>query len=199
MTLSPKEIYLSVDVECFGPCPGLHSMVQLGAALYDWTGKELGTFSCNIEDADGTTRDPDTMLWWAKQEIEFPGIMERLMRDRVAPVAAMLEFTSFVEQSEKQHRAKIVVVAYPATFDFMHIYYNLMRYVGRSCIGISALDLKTLTMPLFPGRGYRGYGRKDFPKEWFSEHLPHTHDALADGREQAFLFFSVVGALQCQL
>lgn len=195
MTLSPKELYLSVDVECFGPCPGLHSMVQLGAALYDYTGKELGSFSRNIEEADATVRDPDTMAWWAKQEIEFPGIMERLLQDRVTPYGAMHSFTHFVEQVEKQYHARIVVVAYPAGFDFSHLYYNLMRYTGRSCVGLSALDLKTLTMPLFPGRGYRSYGRRDFPKSWSTPKLPHTHDALADAKEQAFLLFQVVDSL----
>lgn len=192
MLLSTKELYLSVDIECFGPCPGLHSMVQLGAVLYDHTGKELGSFCRNLEEADGTARDPDTTIWWAKQEIEFPGIMERLLQDRVLPYVAMTEFTAFVEEAEKRHRSKIVVVAYPTGFDFTFLYYYLMRYTGKSCVGISALDLKTLTMSLFPGRGYRGYGRAEFPKQWFRKDLPHNHNALDDARELGYLFFRVI-------
>lgn len=190
------EYYISIDIETFGPCPGINSMVQFGAAFYNADGVLLTIFKRNLLELPDSVRDLDTMDWWAKQEIEFPGIMDRLMTDRVEPAAAMQDFTHLVDKVDRETGCRAVVVAYPAGFDFTFLLYYLYRFTGRSCVGISALDMKTLSMALVPGRGYRGFGKKDMPRHWFADDLPHTHDALQDATEQGHLFFSMLRDLK---
>lgn len=185
------EYYISLDVEMDGPCAGLNSMLQLGAAFYTPSGEYLNGFSWNLFPLPDAKPDPDTMLWWKEQEKEFPGIWEQLMLDRVEPAQAMREFTFKVEAYSGQLKAKPVAVCYPAGYDFSAIYHYLCRFTGKSCLGFSCIDLKTLSMAVL-NRGYRDHGKKDMPGHWFSADLPHTHNALDDAVEQGNLFASVM-------
>ncbi len=191
MGKSKGEFFVNIDVEAFGPCPGIHSMVQLGAVLTDASGAVLGEFSRNLEEVEGTVRDKLTMAWWDEQEIKFPGLMRSLKQDRVHPEIAMYEFTALIEETEKATKCKAVVAAYPAGFDFHWLVYYLHKFTGRSCVGFSCLDIKTLSMAVL-NRGYRDHGKKDMPKHWFSPDLPHTHNALQDSFEQSAIMHAAL-------
>jgi hypothetical protein len=75
-----------------------------------------------------------------------------------------------------------VFVAYPAAYDFMFVYWYLMRFVGESPFSHSELDIKTFAMCLL-GIGYRDATKGRMPKRWFDD-LPHTHVALDDALGQ---------------
>jgi hypothetical protein len=47
-----------------------------------------------------------------------------------------------------------VFVGYPAAFDFMFVYWYLIRFAGESLFPQSALDIKTYAMALLR-KGYR--------------------------------------------
>lgn len=185
-----SEYYISVDIEADGPCPGLNSMKQLGAAFYNAQGVFMGSLCLNLEPLPDAQPDPETMAWWAKQELEQPGIIARLEEDQRTPFDAMRTFAEQVEHYNKVLKGKPVVVCYPAGFDFTFIYWYLMRFNGKSCVGFSCIDLKTMSMALL-NRGYRDHGKKDMPKHWFAAGLPHTHRAEDDAIEQAELFFAM--------
>ena len=85
-----------------------------------------------------------------------------------------------------------VFVAYPAAYDFMFVYWYMMRFVGESPFSFSALDIKTYAMVVL-GTNYRGATKKNMPKEWFDP-LPHTHTALDDAIEQGALFCNILAA-----
>jgi hypothetical protein len=51
-----------------------------------------------------------------------------------------------------------VFVGYPAAYDFLFVYWYLMRFVGESPFSHSALDIKTFAMAL-TGKTYRGQTR----------------------------------------
>ncbi len=84
-----------------------------------------------------------------------------------------------------------VVVAYPLGYDFVWLYWYLCKFFGKSCVGFSALDIKTLAMSLLKC-SYRDSAKKNWPRQWRSPKLKHTHNALDDAREQGFSFFKMI-------
>ena len=83
-----------------------------------------------------------------------------------------------------------VSVGYPAAYDFLFVYWYLMRFVGESPFSHSALDIKTFAMAL-TGKTYRGSTKRDMPKRWIPK-SPHTHVALDDAIEQGQLFINML-------
>lgn len=165
-------------------------MLQFGAVFYNHEGKEVRTVLYNLNPLPGAVQDPDTMRWWKEQEIKFPGIWERLMEHRVGPLFAMERFQSTVAAMTNELNASPVCIAYPAGFDFTFLYYYLCRFFGKSCVGFSCLDLKTLGMALIQNT-YHNAAKKRFPSNWFNPKLKHTHNALDDARGQGFMFWAM--------
>jgi hypothetical protein len=72
----------------------------------------------------------------------------------------------------KKLPGKPVFVGYPAAYDFMFVYWYLIRLTGESPFSHSALDIKTFAMSLL-GTGYRESTKRNMPKRWFDD-VPHT-------------------------
>ena len=89
-------------------------------------------------------------------------------------------------------KGKPVFVAYPAGFDFLFVYWYLIRFVGESPFSHSALDMKTYAMALLK-TDYRNSTKRNMPKGWFDD-MPHTHVALDDAIEQGALFCNMLKA-----
>jgi hypothetical protein len=81
-------------------------------------------------------------------------------------------------------------VAYPAGYDFLFIYWYLVRFTGGSPFSHSALDIKTFAMCLL-GCAYRDATKRNMPRRWFSGRR-HTHVALDDALEQGELFCAML-------
>jgi hypothetical protein len=97
--------------------------------------------------------------------------------------------TRYVDWLEKLP-GKPVFVGYPVAFDFLFVYWYLIRFVGRSPFSHSALDIKTLAMDRLRV-DYRQATKRNMPKRWFSAR-PHTHVALDDAIEQGELFCNIL-------
>jgi hypothetical protein len=177
-----KEIYISTDVEVDGPIPGPHSMRSLGSAAFEPDKTLVSTFHANLEPLPGATSHPDTMAWWEKH----PEAWDVVCKDPQSPSTAMTDYVRWIE-SLPGHP---VFVGYPAAFDFLFVYWYLMKYVGRSPFSFAALDIKTMAMVMLD-RDYRRCSKKDMPKRWF-DNLPHTHRALDDAIEQGALFCNML-------
>ena len=173
-----KEIYISTDVETDGPIPGINSMLSFGSAAYLPDKTLVGTFSANLETLPEAKSDQKTMEWWKTQPKAWLACRENLQR----PKLAMPKYSQWVESLP----GKPVFVAYPAAFDFMFVYWYLIRFTGKSPFSHSALDIKTLAMALLK-IGYRDSTKRQMPRHWFDD-LPHTHLALDDAIEQGALF-----------
>jgi hypothetical protein len=89
---------------------------------------------------------------------------------------------------------KPVFVGFPASYDFMFVYWYLIRFAGESPFSHSALDIKTLVMAAL-GTGYREAVKRNMPREWF-EQLPHNHVALTDAIGQGVLFCNALAAVR---
>lgn len=177
-----REIYVSTDVEADGPIPGPNSMLSFGSAAYRPDKTLVGTFTANLETLPGATGDPRTMAWWQTK----PDAWAACRRDPQPPAKALQNYLQWL----KQLPGRPVFVAYPAAYDFLFVYWYLMRFAGESPFSHSALDIKTYAMALLKG-GYRDSTKGQMPKRWFDK-LPHTHCALDDAIEQGALFCNML-------
>jgi hypothetical protein len=179
----PKpEIYVSTDVETDGPIPGPHSMLSFASAAYLADKTLVGTFTRNLETLPGATVHPDSEAWWRSQ----PDAWAACRNDVQAPERAMTEYVAWLEGLP----GKPVFVGYPAAYDFLFVYWYLIRFAGRSPFSHSALDIKTLAMCLL-GTPYRDSTKRNMPPRWFDA-TPHTHVALDDALEQGALFCNML-------
>lgn len=162
------DIYFSTDIETDGPIPGQNSILSMGTAAFDETGKLIGTFSANFEQLLDARPDPQTMEWWATQ----PAAWMACRTDVMIPKRAMSDFIDFVERFKPIGRP--VFVAYPAGFDFLFVYWYLMRFCGHSPFSFSATKAV----------------KRNWPAAWRSKR-PHTHIALDDAIGQGEEFFNI--------
>ena len=176
------EVYVSTDVETDGPIPGPHSMLSFASAAFTPDKDIVSTFSANLETLPGAAGHPKTMEWWQTQ----PQAWTACRRDARAPESAMPDYVRWL----KQLPGKPVFVGYPAAFDFLFVYWYLIRFAGESPFSHSALDIKTYAMALL-GTDYRESTKRNMPKEWFDD-LPHTHVALDDAIGQGALFCNML-------
>ena len=179
-----KEIYVSTDVETDGPIPGPHSMLSFGSAAYLSDKTLVGTFAANLETLPDAQGDPQTMQWWKSQ----PQAWQACREDLQAPQTAMKNYVAWL----KALPGRPVFVAYPAGFDFLFVYWYLIRFAGESPFSHSALDIKTFAMAAL-GTDYRDSTKRKMPRSWFDD-LPHTHRALDDAIEQGALFCNMLNA-----
>jgi hypothetical protein len=176
------EIYVSTDVETDGPIPGPHSMLSFGSAAFRADKTLVGTFAANLTELPGATGHPETLRWWQSQ----PEAWAACRADARDPAEVMPEYVGWL----KGLPGKPVFVAYPAGFDFLFVYWYLIRFAGESPFSHSALDMKTFAMALL-GTEYRASTKRKMPKRWFDD-VPHTHVALDDAIEQGRLFCNML-------
>src|SRR5262245_41565883 len=176
------EIYVSTDVETDGPIPGPHSMLSFASAAYQADKTLVDVFSANLETLSGASGDPRTMEWWQTQ----PEAWAACRRDPQPPERALRDYLAWL----KALSGRPIFVAYPAGFDFMFVYWYLIRFAGESPFGHSALDIKTYAMALMKTE-YRASTKRAMPRRWFDPQR-HTHMALDDAIEQGALFCNML-------
>lgn len=178
------EIYVSTDVETDGPIPGPHSLLSFGSAAFTAEKEIVSTFEANLEQLPGASGHPDTMKWWQSQPEAWAAHRTNLR----APGDAMPAYVSWL----KALPGRPVFVGYPATFDFLFVYWYLISFAGESPFSFSALDIKSYAMAVLK-TDYRDAVKRNMPKEWFDK-LPHTHKALDDAIGQGALFCNIRAA-----
>lgn len=179
-----QEIYISTDIESDGPLPGVNSMLSLASAAYSAERELLALYSANLDTLPDAKPDPVTMSeFWHKN----PNAWEACRMNTRAPLIVMREYRKWVEELG----GKPVFVGYPATYDFMFVYWYLVMFTGGSPFGFSALDVKSYAMAVL-GKTFRKTVKKKMPKEWFNPNYKHTHVALDDAIEQGELFCSML-------
>lgn len=182
------EIYVSTDIETDGPIPGPHSMLSMGSAAFGADEGLVGTYEANFELLPGAAGHPDTMAWWDRNRKAW-----RTARENPRPAEVVMpEYVAWV----KTLPGTPVFVAYPAGFDFLFVYWYLIRFAGESPFSHSALDVKTLAMALM-NSDYRAATKRNMPRRWF-DRRPHTHRALDDAIEQGVLFYNMLKELRAE-
>jgi hypothetical protein len=183
MSTPPQpEIYVSTDIETDGPIPGPHSMLSFASAAFLTDKTLVGTFTANLETLLNANGDPDTMEWWSKK----PDAWNAHRQNLEAPQDAMQRYLAWI----KSLPGKPVFVGYPAGFDFLFIYWYLIRFTGESPFSFSALDIKSYAMAVLKTE-FKKTVKGKMPRHWF-EKQPHTHIALDDAIEQGLLFCNIL-------
>ena len=177
-----REIYVSTDVEADGPIPGPHSMLSFGSAAFTAEGEMLSTFSANLARLEGATGHFDTMVWWHRNQAAW----DQTRANLELPAEAMPRYRDWV----KDLPGKPVFVGYPAPHDFLFVYWYLMRFVGESPFGHSALDINTYAMARL-GLPFGESVMRNMPKHWIPSR-PHKHVALDDAIEHGQLFCNML-------
>src|SRR5438445_3037341 len=172
------EVYVSTDVETDGPIPGPNSMLSFASAAYLPNKTVVSTFSANLETLAGASGDPSTLAWWR----QHPEACAAARQNAEDPAVVMPRYVQWIQQLP----ARPVFVGYPAGFDFLFVYWYLIRFAGESPFSFSALDIKTYAMAVLK-TDYRESTKRNMPRHWFDK-LPHNHVALDDALEQGALF-----------
>lgn len=177
-----KEIYISTDVESDGPIPGVNSMLSFASVALTTAGDVISTFEVNLELLEGAVQDDDTMAWWSGQTEAW-----KYCRENLQPIEkAMQDYLLWVEELP----GTPVFVAYPAGYDFMFMYWYMMRFVKKSPFSFSALDIKTYASAVLR-IDFRKTTKDRFKKEWFDKRFQHSHKTLDDAMEQGLLFINM--------
>jgi DNA polymerase III alpha subunit (gram-positive type) len=177
-----NEIYVSTDIEADGPIPGQNSMLSIASAAFVPDKTMIDTFSANLTTLDGAVGDPKTMEWWKR----YPEAWAKCRENVKKPDIVLPEYVKWL----KKLTGKPVFVAYPAAYDFLFVYWYMIRYAGESPFSHSAIDIKTYAMAMLK-KPYRDCTKKNMPRRWFDK-LPHTHVALDDAIEQGALFCNML-------
>lgn len=177
-----REIYVSTDVESNGPIPGVYSMLSFGSAAFTLDKKIVSTFSANLNVLPDAKEDPKTMQWWQTQ----PAAWVESRKDTKPAEVIMQDYLKWL----KSLPGEPVFVGYPAAFDFMFIYWYLIKFTGVSPFSFSALDMKTYAMVLLK-KPFHSISKSIMPKKWFDS-CKKTHVALDDAIEQGLLFCNMV-------
>ena len=122
------------------------------------------------------------MNWWS----QHPEAWAATRTDLQEPAAAMRRYISWL----KSLPGKPVFVGYPAGFDFLFVYWYLIRFTGESPFSFSALDIKSYAMALLKTE-YRESVKRNMPRRWFGSGV-HRHIALDDAIEQGELFCNML-------
>ena len=179
-----REIYVSTDVETDGPIPGPHSMLSFGSAAFTADKTLVSTFEANLSTLPDAVPEPRTMEWWGTQPEAWAAHRQNLQE----PAAAMTAYVVWL----KALPAKPVFVGYPVGFDFLFVYWYLIRFAGESPFSFAALDIKSYAMAVL-GTDFRATAKRSMPREWFDDR-PHTHQALDDALGQGALFCNILAA-----
>jgi hypothetical protein len=177
-----SEVYVSTDIEADGPIPGPNSMLSFASAAFLPDKTRVGTFSANLTLLPGAAPNADTMSFWKAH----PEAWAAARKDPRDPAEAMPAYVRWLDELP----GKPVFVGYPAAYDFLFVYWYLIKFAGRSPFSHSALDLKTMAVVMLK-KEYRATSKKSMPQRWFDD-VPHTHVALDDAIEQGLLFCNML-------
>lgn len=177
------ECYISTDIETDGPIPGVNSMVSFGSAAFTVDKGLISTFSANLIQLPGAVMDPVTKTEFWDKNPEAWAACRKNPRD---PAESMRAYVAWVDKLP----GKPVFVGYPATFDFLFVYWYLCRFGLKSPFSFAALDIKSYAMAVLK-TPFRETTKRTMPKRWFSE-SKHTHVALDDALEQGELFMNIL-------
>ena len=182
--MSKPELFLSCDIETDGPIPGDYSMLSFGVVALDETGHVHDTFTENLMPLPGARQCPKTMAWWKGQ----PEAWEACMKSRKEPLYTLHAFVEWVEDLKKTHA--VTMVCMPAGFDYMFMYWYMIKFAGQSPLSFSCIDMKTYVMAT-QKLPYRASSKRNWPKRWKPKTAKHTHIALDDALEQGLTFINM--------
>lgn len=164
--------YIMVDVEADGPCPGLYSMISLGAVVVE--------------------SSLDRVFYAEFQPISEQGIPEALAVSKVSreicmqyphPSVSMEEFYQWL----KSLNEKLYFVSDNNGFDWQFVNYYFWRFLGQNPFGHSSTNLGSL---------YKGLEKNMFVNFKHLRKTKHTHHPVDDAKGNAEALLSMLDTYQ---
>lgn len=170
--------FVSVDIETAGPVPSMYSILSIGACLV--SDPAVGFYvELQPEHPDA---DPHALA--------ISGLsLGELARDGLPAQAAMQQFDRWLDEHIPVGY-KPVFVAFNAPFDWMFVSDYFHRHLGRNPFGHYALDIKAFYMGQTGVRLSETAFSKISARYLGNRKL--THNALADARDQAEIFYRLL-------
>ncbi len=168
-------VWIIVDVESDGPCPGLYSMVSFGAVA----------LSSDLDRTFKGTMAPISSDW-QPDALAISGISREQHEAYPAPEETMRLFAAWLETFGPGQG--LTFVSDNPAFDWQFINYYFHRFVGKNPFGFSARRI---------GDIYSGWkGNVRAASDWKSlRKTAHTHDPVDDakGNAEALLAMHAAG------
>jgi len=197
------ETYISIDIETDGPCPGINSMLSLGACVFRLDEQELDTglivgrhWAANLSALPEAEQSPATMEWWATQ----PQAWEALQVDARSPATALVDFAAWIDQWRMMTApGKVVAVAWPAAFDFSFVNYYCWRFTNSNPLSFACLDIRSYAAGLLNQPHYYNLPEEEIRKiAGVKRSDLKEHHALDDAIGQADLMKALLRAAEAR-
>lgn len=189
-----SKIYFSVDIETNGLAAGINSMISLGVAVIDMTNGHIVTGrKWNLLPLPDLKVDEDTMNWWK----QFPQAYEAATHDAAPASEAIKQFDHWVRYICNLYKIERPVMAcWKPGFDGAFVRYYTHRFLGVDIFGRagSGLDIKTLTA-IALNKSFSEVQIGTVPNELKGGFTNHSHDALEDATEQAYVMYNAAKKL----
>jgi len=189
------ETYISIDVETNGPIPGEYSMLSLGSVALNKKGEILGKFYKKLKPIKNAGEHPQTMIFWGKNKEAY----KEATSNSEDPKKVIEAYIKWLEKIKKDSNSELVFVGWPITFDFMFIYWYIIKFVRKyqkqnflempiswHGIDIRAFAMAHLKKPYSETREYL------LPKKFFAKTKKHTHKAVEDAEYQGMIFINIL-------
>lgn len=172
--------WISVDVEADGPCPGIYSMIAVGAVVVEPTLKH--TFKALLRPitekfvpealaVSGFTRE---------QAMEFPPAQE-----------GMIAFALWLDTMAKQFNSNVMFCSDNNGFDWQFVNYYFWRFInGGNPFGHSSMNIGSL---------YKGLVKDGFKNFKHLRKTKHTHDPVDDAMGNAEALIHMVDNMEMAL
>jgi hypothetical protein len=162
-------------------------MLSFASAAFTENKQLVGTFEANLEALPGAEPDPETLKWWKTKPEAWAACRANLRPPKEA-LAEYLEWLSTLP-------GRPVFVGYPASYDFMFVYWYLIKFTGERPFSHAALDIKSLAMVAL-NKAYHESSKRPMPDEWFDKDRELTHIAVDDAIEQGAMFCNILKVLK---
>lgn len=155
-------LFICVDVEADGPCPGIYSMIELGAIVCEWP--NASTFYTTLKPISPNFNPIALQItqYSREQTLNFTN-----------PDIAMNQFYDWLRIVTKNFTDKPAFIADNLAFDWQFINYYFHLYLGFNPFGFSGTNLGSL---------YKGAVRSLKRNFKHLRRTKHTHNPVDDAR-----------------
>lgn len=166
----PKQIWVVVDVETDGPCPGLYSMIKLGACVVE---NKFRVFRADFMPCGD---------YVSEEALKVTGFTHEQTLDFPHPGYGMEDFHNWLKGLKSNLDDRLVFVSDNLAFDWQFVNYYFYRFEKENPFGHSGRRIGDLWS------GFNKTYKKN--SDWKSfRKTPHTHDPVMDacGNVEALL------------
>ncbi len=165
-------MWFMIDIEADGPCPGLYSMIQIGAVLVDEEGEFDKTFYGELKPVSEKFKTDALESFGCTREKSL------FYKD---PVYTMLEFNEWIEKVNEKGRP--MFISDNNGFDWQFINYYFWKFVNDNPFGYSSTNLGSL---------YKGVIKDTYKNFKYLRKTKHDHNPVNDAKGNAEALLEII-------